>query len=85
MNMRLNRRLSPRRNAVIGAEIVFDGGRSTKACVIRNISDGGAKLEVTSVIGIPNNFNLIIPAHRPHACRVVWRALKELGVAFEVA
>ena len=81
--MRLEKRLAPRRNTMIEATIVFNGGRTQLGCIIRNLSEGGAKLEVASVSKVPNTFDLIAPGHRPHACRVVWRALKELGVQFQ--
>ncbi len=82
MSLRLEKRLSPRRHTMIIATIVFDGGRTREDCVIRNLSDGGAKLEVATVKGIPQSFDLMVPGHRPHHCRVAWRALKELGVEF---
>jgi hypothetical protein len=82
MNLRFDRRIAPRRNTHIEAEIVFSGGREARGCIIRNVSETGAKLEVASVVGIPNTFDLLIPGHRPHACRVVWRALREMGVAY---
>ena len=85
MNTRFDRRIAPRRNTAIPAEIIFDGGRSRRDCVVRNMSEGGAKLEVATVIGIPNSFALAIPGHRLQHCRIAWRALKELGVAFVAA
>src|SRR5216683_242867 len=51
--------------------IEFNGG--TIDCVVRNISDTGAQLEVVSPVGIPGEFNLMISgniAKRP--CRVAW-------------
>lgn len=51
-------------------------------CIIRNLSDGGAKLEVEKVVGVPNSFDLFARGIDPRACRVVWRALRELGVQF---
>jgi hypothetical protein len=84
MNLRFDRRIAPRRNTNIKAEIVFGGGRSVRPCIVRNLSEAGAKLELATVTGIPNTFDLIIAGHRPQPCRVVWRALKEMGVAFEV-
>lgn len=75
-------RLTPRRNTMIPAQIVFDGGRKRIDCIIRNLSDGGAKLEVPSVVGVPNTFDLLAPRQPPRPCRVVWRALKEMGVQF---
>jgi hypothetical protein len=68
---------------MIFATIVFDSGRAHVDCVIRNLSDGGAKLEVATVKNIPQSFDLLVPRHRPHHCRVAWRALKELGVEFQ--
>ena len=67
---------------MIRAQIVFGGGRGRVDCIIRDLSDGGARLEVSSVGGIPQTFDLMAPGHRPHSCRVAWRALKELGVQF---
>lgn len=82
MDLRLEKRLSPRRNTMIIATIVYDGGRTRLDCVIRNLSEGGAKLEVPTVRGIPASFDLMVPGHRPQHCRVAWRALKEMGVQF---
>jgi hypothetical protein len=75
-------RLSPRRNTSIPALIVFDGGRRKMACIIRNLSDGGAKLEVEKVAGLPNSFDLFARGLDRRSCRVAWRALREVGVQF---
>ena len=80
--MHREKRLSARRNTMIEATIVFDGGRQRMGCIIRNLSDGGAKLEVSKVMGVPNTFDLFAAGYRPHSCRVAWRSLKELGVEF---
>jgi hypothetical protein len=85
MPFRPERRLAPRRNASIQARIVFDGGRAAKDCVIRNVSESGAKLELASVAGVPDTFDLLIPGHAPQPCRVAWRALKEMGVAYRTS
>ncbi|MEO6014081.1 MAG: PilZ domain-containing protein [Devosia sp.] len=79
---RLENRLQPRRNTMIVATAIFESGRTRVDCIIRNLSDGGAKLEFATVRGIPQSFDLLVPGHRPHQCRVAWRALKELGVQF---
>ena len=82
MPIRPEWRLAPRRNTSIQASIVFDGGRATRNCVIRNVSESGAKLELATVAGVPDTFDLLIPGHPPQPCRVTWRALKEMGVAY---
>lgn len=82
--MRLEKRLSPRRNTMIAATIVYDGGRGRMDCIIRNLSDTGAKLEVTGGVSrIPRTFDLVVSNVRPQGCIVMWRTLKELGVQFE--
>ena len=75
------RRIAPRRNTRIQAAISF--GNVRLSCIIRNVSDTGAKLEVAKVAGIPDVVLLHAPGHRPQSCRVVWRALKELGVEYQ--
>ena len=52
-------------------------------CVIRNISETGAALEVASPLGIPETFNLVISGdHSSRPCQVAWRKDKRIGVAF---
>lgn len=80
---RPERRLSPRRNCAIAAELVFDQGRRIVPCIIRNVSETGAKLELRSMVGIPQSFILRGASFQPQRCRVAWRALKEMGVEFQ--
>jgi hypothetical protein len=80
--MRSDQRLSPRRNVTIEAALAFDAGRKRVDCIIRNISEGGAKIEVARVSILPSTFDLLLPGHAPQPCRVVWRALREVGVEF---
>ena len=87
MDIQSEKRLSPRRITMIEATIAFDGGRSRVPCIIRNLSETGAKLEVLSgkVSNIPRTFDLIVAKVRPQGCTVMWRSLKELGVQFHDA
>ena len=71
-----------RRKTLKGARIVFNAGRSTINTTVRNLSSKGAKLEVSSVVGIPDTFDLMLEGNSRQPCRVVWRTLKELGVEF---
>jgi hypothetical protein len=76
-----NNRAAPRQRVFKAGSIEFSG--STIDCVVRNISETGAALEVASPVGIPAEFNLLISgntAKRP--CRVVWVRDKHIGVAF---
>lgn len=76
------RRIAPRRNTNIAAVLLFDGGRAGYECTIRDVSATGAKLELAAVAGVPNTFDLLVPGHRLQPSRVVWRALREMGVEF---
>lgn len=74
-------RAAPRQRVLKSATIEFNGG--TIDCVVRNVSETGAALEVASPLGIPSEFNLLIPGNRlKHHCRVVWRKEKRIGVTF---
>jgi hypothetical protein len=77
------RRGFSRRKTVKGGQITFHHGNSTIESAIRNMSDGGAKLEVESTNGIPDDFDLTFSDGRPtKACRVRWRRGTSLGVEF---
>lgn len=71
-----------RRKTLKGARIVFNAGRSTIDATVRNLSAKGAKLQVNSVVGIPDTFDLLLDGHSRQPCTVAWRTLKELGVEF---
>ena len=70
-----------RRRTLKGAQIVFNGGHSTVDCVVRNVSDTGALVRVEGAPNMPDEFDLVIDDQR-RPCRVAWRKLTELGVAF---
>ena len=48
---------------------------------MRNISDTGAAVEVTSQLGITAEFNLVI-AGSSRVCQVKWRKENRIGVSF---
>ncbi len=79
------KRRAPRRVLLKSGRIIFNRGRSTVDCVVRNLSKTGARLEVKTVVGIPDAFYLSINESGTQPCRVVWRRLKEIGVSFERA
>ncbi|MGH6819169.1 MAG: PilZ domain-containing protein [Methylovirgula sp.] len=75
------RRKSPRTRTLKGAQIVRRTGGPVK-CVVRDISEGGACLEVHGPIP-PNDFDLIFDSDQSrHACTVVWRQPPRMGVKF---
>ncbi len=76
------RRHSNRQRALKGASIVFKHGGSTLICVVRNLSDGGARLGVEDGLNVPETFTLQFEDGRAVECTVVWRLAKLVGVKF---
>jgi hypothetical protein len=76
------RRRHPRHRTLKGGHIAFNRA-GTIDCRIRNLSPLGACLEVTSQVGIPEEFTLVIDSdHLRQGCRVIWRRPTQLGVEF---
>ena len=65
-----------------GGSIIF-GGSGSVDCIVRNLSDAGAALEVESPVGIPDDFMLLIrPESLKRNCHVEWRSANRIGVQF---
>jgi len=78
----VEKRTFSRHRVLKAGTIEFNGGAIT--CMVRNMSDTGAMLDVTSPVGIPEHFTLILQADgRRMPCRVAWRKEKRIGVAFK--
>lgn len=75
---------APQKSASLKAgTISFGGGAIT--CTVRNLSATGAMLDVTSPVGIPARFTLVIEAeHASKPAVVVRRQDKRIGIRFEV-
>ena len=74
-------RIASRRRVLKAGTIEFGGGAID--CMVRNVSDTGAALNVNSPVGIPDRFTLVVAADGSHQhCRVVWRKEKRIGVRF---
>jgi hypothetical protein len=77
------RRSGPRQRALKGARIVFNNGASSISCTIRDLSADGAKIVVESVIGIPNEFELVFDGGtQTRLCSLQWKSQKAIGVRF---
>jgi hypothetical protein len=76
------KRIAPRHRVFKAGTIEF-GGEAID-CTIRNMSNTGAARDLTSPVGIPEHFTLVLPADGQHiSCHVVWRKEKRIGVAFD--
>ena len=78
----VERRKSQRKRKLKAGTIAFDHG-GVISCVIRNMSPSGACLEVSSPLGIPDDFMLLGKSdHIKRSCHLVWRSQKQIGVSF---
>ena len=76
-----NRRISPRLKTLKGAQIIWPNGIPVK-CVVRNLSETGAKLKVYGPV-LRNIVDLVLDQdHSRRSCRVVWRKEPMVGVKF---
>jgi hypothetical protein len=72
----------PRRRVLQNGFMVFNGGCSSIACQILDVSDTGAKLTSANISLCPREF-LLKPQHGgPRLCAVIWRKGTKMGVRY---
>lgn len=76
------RRGTIRHRTLKGARIATNEGFSTITCVVRNLSDHGALLRLTSVIGVPEAFQLVMDDGRTFDCVIAHKSATDIGVQF---
>lgn len=76
------RRATIRHRTLKGARIATNEGHSTINCMVRNLSEAGALLRLTSVIGVPDAFQLVLDDGRSFDCTVAHKSATEIGVRF---
>mgnify|MGYP003393016628 CR=1 FL=1 len=75
------KRRTPRHRVFKGALIAFQG-RSVN-CTVRNMSDGGAGLDIDGSQTVPPSFTLVLESDRViRRCEMIWRTERRAGVAF---
>ena len=76
-------RRAPRHKVLQGGKISFHHLMTSTECTVRNLSNSGACLVVTSQVGIPDDFDLVLDSdHSVKRCHVEWRAGTRMGVSF---
>lgn len=84
MNGAVHRHRSARRRVLKSGTISFGLGASID-CILRNVSETGALLEIESPVGIPDEFLLVIKKDNiARNCSVVWRSARQIGVRFDL-
>ncbi|MDA9500856.1 PilZ domain-containing protein [Bradyrhizobium sp. CCBAU 11357] len=77
----IEKRTSQRHRVFKGGKITFES--SGIACTVRNMSAGGAAIDLDTPVMLPQSVTLSIARdHFVRHCRTVWRSDKRVGLAF---
>ncbi|MGX1324085.1 hypothetical protein AB7M17_007538 [Bradyrhizobium sp. USDA 377] len=77
----IEKRTAQRHRVFKGGTITFEDGGI--ACTVRNMSEGGAAIDIDSPVTLPQSFTLSIARDNfVRNCRPVWRSHKRIGLAF---
>jgi len=80
------RRSASRQKAFLQGRIFYNNKRPSIDCLIRDISEHGAKLIFSSSVATPDVVELHVPNRdEVYRARVEWRVGEEVGVSFEGA
>ena len=76
-------RRDERVRSYLRARILFNNNSSSIECTVKNISASGAKIEISSGLSVPSEFDLDVPQKgRVYRARLTWRDSACLGVRF---
>jgi hypothetical protein len=77
-------RRHPRHGIISTAWIRIADDPVPHVCVLWDISEGGARLSVTDMARVPNEFLLVLERDAPRgtSCRVAWRRQDQIGLEF---
>lgn len=79
------RRAATRQRVIYGAVATSPTKPVSLACVVRNFSDLGARVEFKRATALPDNIALTIARKgRSYAARVIWWRENSAGVAFAI-
>ncbi|HHZ11050.1 MAG TPA: PilZ domain-containing protein [Rhizobiales bacterium] len=78
------RRSETRHRVFKGGRLTFNKGYGALECVVRNLSDRGARLALGETTAVPNAFLLEIAGESaPRSARLRWRSPVAVGVEFD--
>lgn len=77
-----NRRAQFRRTVIKGARIIFNDGMSTLNCRVRDMTAGGARLDLSTQQLLPHEFELQVSGSTIRRCGLRWAHGTFVGVHF---
>jgi hypothetical protein len=83
MELTMQERRKSIRSPVFKCAKVILGTSSVLDCVVRNLTDGGARIEIPNAVTLPETLDVTFDGgHTFRPSRLVWRTLNETGVQF---
>ena len=77
------RRRVVRQRSYLGGQIAFNRRLSVVDCLVRNLTEDGAKVECPPSVALPQDLDFTVECKGLEArARVIWRSDKELGLSF---
>jgi hypothetical protein len=77
------RRQAARKKSLLQGRVYYNNRRSSVDCIVRDISERGAKLVFGEAVAIPDVIELYLPGKEElHRVVVQWRRGNEMGVDF---
>ena len=79
----IERRALARHKTFIKGRIYFNNRLSSVDCILRDVTDVGARLEASDSVALPDTFELYLPTKDEHfRAQVEWRRGSHLGVSW---
>lgn len=79
-----DRRGAPRQKSFLQGRIYYNGRRSSADCLIRDITESGARLRFSGSVTVPEVFELYIPNKQETLrAHIKWHRGEDVGVEFE--
>ncbi len=75
-------RIQKRMKTIKSGQIIFYHDQCLVKCLVRDLTNNGAKLETEIAIDCPDNFNLVLQDGPTFDCFVAWRKANLIGVRF---
>ena len=79
----VDRRRSVRSRVFMGGRLAFNHRHSTMDCVVRNLSEGGARIVLPRFVLLPPEMDFVVPStDRSYRARVAWQDDCDIGLSF---
>lgn len=79
----MQERRSLRRSHVLKGTKLVIGSTSMIDCVVRNVTNAGARIQIANTVDLPNDLGLTLDnGHTVRPCRIAWRSVTETGLQF---